>query len=295
MNFNFIKSENFTVPSNDGKTPLLEVISGKEGKKVSLKKKYKPDLENPHISVRNLNVHLQKNHVLKNVSLDIPNKAITCIIGPSGCGKTTLLKTFNRLLEQSVDVKIDGQVLVDGVNIHDKNVEIINIRKKMGLLSQRPCPLPMSIFDNIAYGPKIHGNRNKRKLNILVENYLKAAGLWDEVKDRLHSPANRLSIGQQQRLCLARGLAVEPEIILGDEATSALDPISSKKIEELFVELKRDYSIVLVTHTLRQAKRIADYVVFMYLGEVIEAGPADEIFDNPQQELTREYISGFFS
>jgi phosphate transport system ATP-binding protein len=295
MNFNFLKSESIITSPASGKTPQLEVISGKEGKKVSLKKKYKPDLENPHISVRNLNVHLQKNHVLKNVSLDIPNKAITCIIGPSGCGKTTLLKTFNRLLEQSVDVKIDGQVLVDGENIHDKNVEIINIRKKMGLLSQRPCPLPMSIYDNIAYGPKIHGNRNKRKLNILVENYLKAAGLWDEVKDRLHTPANRLSIGQQQRLCLARGLAVEPEIILGDEATSALDPISSKKIEELFVELKNDYSIVLVTHTLRQAKRIADYVVFMYLGEVIEAGPADEIFDNPQQELTREYISGFFS
>jgi phosphate transport system ATP-binding protein len=254
-----------------------------------------PGLENPHIKVRNLNVYLQKNHVLKDVNLDIPNKAITCIIGPSGCGKTTLLKTFNRLLEQSVDVKIDGQVLVDDENIHDKNVEIINVRKKMGLLSQRPCPLPMSIFDNIAYGPKIHGNRNKKKLAQLVEFYLRAAGLWDEVKDRLNTPANRLSIGQQQRLCLARGLAVEPEIILGDEATSALDPISSKKIEELFIQLKSDYSIVLVTHTLRQAKRIADYVIFMYLGEVIEAGPAHEIFGNPKKELTKEYITGYFS
>jgi phosphate transport system ATP-binding protein len=297
MNLNFLKSDNIVshsfIDGND--ISLLEMVPEEIEKKPSQKKKYKPDLENPHISVRNLNVYLQQNHVLRNVSLDIPNKAITCIIGPSGCGKTTLLKTFNRLLEQSVDVRIDGQVLVDGENIHDKNVEIINIRKKMGLLSQRPCPLPMSIFDNIAYGPKIHGNRNKKELAGIVENHLRAAGLWEEVKDRLHAPANRLSIGQQQRLCLARGLAVEPEIILGDEATSALDPISSKKIEELFVQLKSNYSIVLVTHTLRQAKRIADYVVFMYLGEVIEAGPADEIFNHPQKELTREYISGYFS
>lgn len=252
-------------------------------------------MENPHISVRNLNVYLQQNHVLKNVNLDIPSKAITCIIGPSGCGKTTLLKTFNRLLDQSLDVKIDGEVLLDGENIHDPKVDIMHIRKKMGLLSQRPVPLPMSIFDNIAYGPRIHGIRRKKKLERLVQKYLKSAGLWEEVKDRLYTPANRLSIGQQQRLCLARGLAVEPEIILGDEATSALDPISSKKIEELFIKLKEEYSIVLVTHTLRQAKRIADYIVFMYMGEVIEAGTAEELFSNPKQELTREYLSGYFS
>ena len=247
------------------------------------------------IKVRDLNVHIQKNHILKNINLDIPDKAITCIIGPSGCGKTTLLKTFNRLLESSLDVKIEGEILLGGENIHGRNAEPIHIRKKMGLLSQRPCPLPMSIFDNIAFGPRIHGLGNKKKIAGLVEHHLKSTGLWDEVKDRLNTPANRLSIGQQQRLCLARGLAIAPEIILGDEATSALDPISSKKIEELFVKLKEQYSIILVTHTLRQAKRIADYIVFMYMGEVIEAGIASEIFSNPKKELTKEYISGYFS
>ncbi len=264
-------------------------------REIIVKPTSKPMIENSHIKVRNLNVNIQKNHILKNINLDIPDKAITCIIGPSGCGKTTLLKTFNRLLEQSNDVKIDGQVLVDGENIHDHDLEVMHIRKKMGLLSQRPCPLPMSIFDNIAYGPRIHGIRNRHKLNQIVKYYLRAVGLWNEVKNRLKSPAVSLSIGQQQRLCLARGLAVEPEIILGDEATSALDPISSKKIEELFLQLKDQYSIVLVTHTLRQAKRIADYVVFMYLGEVIEAGLSAEFFNNPKMELTREYLSGNFS
>jgi len=254
-----------------------------------------PAPENTHISVRNLNLHIQKNHILKNINLDIPDKKLTCIIGPSGCGKTTLLKTFNRLLDPSVDIKIDGKVLVDGENIHDKSIEVTHIRKKMGLLSQRPCPLPMSIFDNIAYGPRMHGSRNKKILIQKVELYLKAAGLWDEVKDRLNSPASSLSIGQQQRLCLARGLAVEPEIILGDEATSALDPISSKHIEDLFLQLKKDYTIVLVTHTLRQARRIADYVVFMYLGEIVESGQVEEFFSNPKQQLTKDYLAGSFS
>lgn len=247
------------------------------------------------LKVENLNVHIQKNHILKNVNLTIPDKKITCIIGPSGCGKSTLLKTFNRLIDNTENLSLDGSVLVDGENIYDKKAEITHIRKKMGLLSQRPCPLPMSIYDNITYGLRIHGIRNKKQLNRTVEHYLQAVGLWDEVKNRLHAPAAKLSIGQQQRLCLARGLAVEPQFILADEATSALDPISSRHIEELFVKLKEEYAIILVTHTLRQALRIADHVVFMYLGEVIEEGPANEVFKNPKQELTRKYLEGAFS
>ena len=252
-------------------------------------------IRNTNLSVSNLNVYIQKNHILKNVNIEIPDKKITCIIGPSGCGKSTLLKTFNRLIDDTEGVRYDGRILVDGTDIFDKQTEITEIRKKMGLLSQRPCPLPMSIYDNIAFGCKMHGEHKRKKLNQIVEEQLKAVGLWTEVKDRLNSPASKLSIGQQQRLCLARGLAVEPEFILADEATSALDPISSKHIEELFVELKESYAIIMVTHTLRQALRIADHVIFMYLGEVIESGPADEVFNNPKQELTRKYLEGAFS
>lgn len=247
------------------------------------------------IEVKDFNVHIQKNHILKDVNLTIPDKKITCIIGPSGCGKSTLLKSFNRLLENVEGVKITGSLLVDGEDIYAPSAEVTHIRRKMGLLSQRPCPLPMSIFDNIAYGCRIHGIHNNRKLKMIVEYYLRAAGLWDEVKDRLNTPASRMSIGQQQRLCLARGLAVEPQFILADEATSALDPISSTIIEDLFVKLRSEYAIVMVTHTLRQARRIADHVIFMYLGEVIEAGTADEVFNNPKHTLTQKYLTGAFS
>lgn len=249
----------------------------------------------PHISVQNLNVHISQQHILQDISINIPNKKVTSIIGPSGCGKTTLLKTFNRLLDNSADVKVDGKVLVDGENIYDPKAEVTHIRKKMGLLSQRPFPLPMSVYDNVAYGPRIHGIRKKGQLDYLVENYLQATGLWEEVKDRLYSPATRLSIGQQQRLCLARGLAVEPEIILGDESTSALDPVSTHKIEELFIKLKEKYTIVLVTHILRQARRVSDYIIFVYMGRIIEFGPTEEVLLNPKEELTKEYVKGFIS
>jgi len=248
-----------------------------------------------HISVQDLNVRYRSEHVLKGINLSIPDRKITAIIGPSGCGKTTLLKSFNRLIDSIEGVRISGKVWVDDENILDPRTEVTHIRKKMGLLLQKPYPLPMSIYDNVAYGPRIHGTRDRRRLDEIVERFLKKASLWDEVKERLGQPASALSVGQQQRLCLARGLAVEPEIILGDEPTSALDPQSSQRIEQTFTELKRDYTIVIVTHILRQARRMADYVVFLYLGELIEQGPAWDFFNNPKQPMTREYIKGLIS
>lgn len=249
----------------------------------------------PHISLRNLNVYYGNLRVLKDINLDIPDRQITVIIGPSGCGKTTLLKTLNRLLDSVEGVRIEGQVLVDGEDIYAPGIEVTRIRKKMGLLSQRPQVLPMSIYDNVAYGPRIHGVKDRKKLDELVERYLRIAGLWEEVKDRLKEPAARLSLGQQQRLCLARGLAVEPEIILGDEPTSALDPQSSQNVEKCLVSLKSQYTVLLVTHILRQARRIADYIVFLYLGEIVEHGPAWQILNNPQDSRTKAYLSGEIS
>ena len=245
-----------------------------------------------HIQVKELNVEYGGHSALKNVSVEIPKGQITAIMGPSGCGKTTLLKSMNRLLEVHDGARITGQVLIDEVNIYDPAVDVTDIRKKTGLLAQRPYPLPMSIYDNVAYGMKIHGLKKGHELDRAVQHYLEMAGLWDEVKDRLKSPATRLSIGQQQRLCLARGLAVEPEILLGDEPTSALDPISAQHIEGKLHKLKAQYTIVLVTHTLRQAKRLADYVIFMYLGEVVEQGPARDVFDQPREERTKAFIGG---
>lgn len=248
-----------------------------------------------HINIQNLNVYYGERHALKNINLEIPDNKITCIIGPSGCGKTTLLKCFNRLIDTYDNVKVDGKLMIGSENIFDNNVEITHLRKKMGLLSQRPFPLPMSIYENVAYGPRIHGLKDKKKVDELVEFYLKEASIWDEVKDRLNAPASRLSIGQQQRLCLARGLAVEPEIILGDEPTSALDPVSSKNIEEKFLQLKEKYTLVIVTHSFAQARRLADYVVFMYLGEMVEQGSANQVLENPVQERTKEYVLGKIS
>jgi phosphate transport system ATP-binding protein len=245
--------------------------------------------------IENLDVYIENQHILKDINLTIPEKSITCIIGPSGCGKTTLLKTLNRMHDETPGVKISGKVFVDDENIYGRDVNVIDTRKKMGLLAQRPCPLPMSIFDNVAYGPRIHGIRKRKAINQTVIQYLQYVGLWDEVRERIRSSANRLSIGQQQRLCLARGLAIEPEYILGDEATSSLDPLSTKIIEELFVKLKEKYTVILVTHTLRQARRIADHIIFMYLGKIIESGPTEEFFNNPKKQLTRDYLSGSFS
>src|SRR6266496_4064841 len=230
-------------------------------------------VEVPVLNVRNLNVKSRNQHILKNINLKVPKNAITVLLGPSGCGKTTLLKCMNRLTD-----------------IFSEKHDITQLRQKMGLVMQRPFPLPMSIYGNIAYGLKIKGIHNKKIINQRVEKHLREVALWDEVKDRLKTSAQRLSIGQQQRLCLARGLAVEPEIILADEPTSALDPISSRVIEEEFLRLKNDYTIILVTHILRQAKRLADYVVFMYYGEIVEYGTAKEIFENPKTDILKEYL-----
>ncbi|PWH12506.1 MAG: phosphate ABC transporter ATP-binding protein [Anaerolineae bacterium] len=252
-------------------------------------------MSNPHIQVCNLNAWYGSQPALKNINLAIPRQQITVIMGPSGCGKTTLLKTFNRFFELTEGARLEGQVLVDGENIYDRAIDETEVRKRIGLLAQRPTVLPMSIYENVAYGMYIHRmKKNAREYKDAVRHYLELAGLWDEVGKRLHDPATALSIGQQQRLCLARGLAVEPEIILGDEPTSALDPISSQHIEKKLLELKDRYTTVIVTHTLRQAKRLADYVVFMYMGEVVEAGPASQVFNHPQQERTQQYLAGMF-
>ncbi len=247
--------------------------------------------QSPIIRVENLQVVSGNNIILKNIRLEIPKNKITMLLGTSGCGKTTLLKSLNRLTDLHKQLRVTGKILIDGNDILQRNIEITGIRQKMGLLSQKPYPLPMSIFKNVAYGLKIQGVTRKEIIRRKVEQHLREVGLWEEVKERLHTPASRLSIGQQQRLCLARGLAVGPEIILADEPTSALDPISSKKIEEKFLELKRDYTLVVVTHILRQAKRLADQVVFMYFGEIVEQGPADEIFNNPQTPVLKEYLN----
>jgi phosphate transport system ATP-binding protein len=248
----------------------------------------------PHIRINDLNVFYGSIQSLKDINLDIPKRHITVIMGPSGCGKTTLLKSINRFLEMTEEARLSGKVLIDGVDIYDPDIDVTEIRQKAGLLAQRPFPLPMSIFDNVAYGMRIHNMKRGKELHRAVQHYLEMAGLWEEVKDRLNSPASRLSIGQQQRLCLARGLAVEPEILLGDEPTSALDPISAQHIEKRLLGLKEQYTIVLVTHILRQARRLADYVVFMYLGEVVECGPAQDLFNNPREPRTRAYLHGDF-
>lgn len=247
-----------------------------------------------HISVKNLTVSYGSQRALNDISIDIPDKKITAIIGPSGCGKTTLLKSFNRLLELQEGVKVNGRVLVDGEDINDPKVEVTHLRRKMGLLFQRPQVLPMSIYENVAYGMRLHGVIDKKAIDEAVCHYLKETALWDEVKDRLHKPAAKLSIGQQQRLCLARGLAVEPEVILGDEPTSALDPISAERIERKLLELKDKYTIILVTHILRQAKRLADHVIFLYMGNLVEHGPAEQFFKEPRDPKSRAYINGQF-
>ncbi len=246
------------------------------------------------ISSQNLNLYYGDNHALKNINLDLYEKKITAFIGPSGCGKSTFLKTLNRMNDLVLNVKIDGTVLLDGEDIYDPQVDTTLLRKKIGMVFQQPNPFPMSIYDNVAYGPRIHGLKNKAKLDEIVEQSLRGAALWDEVHDRLKKSALGLSGGQQQRLCIARALAVEPEVILMDEPTSALDPISTLKIEDLMDSLKEKYTVIIVTHNMQQATRIADYTAFFLVGEVIEYGETEELFSHPKQKKTEDYVTGRF-
>lgn len=246
------------------------------------------------ISTSDLNLYYGNNHALKNINLDIYENQITAFIGPSGCGKSTYLKTLNRMNDLVPNVTINGKVLIDGEDIYDPKVDTTLLRKKVGMVFQQPNPFPMSIYDNIAYGPRIHGIKGKAELYAIVEKSLRGAALWDEVKDRLKRSALGLSGGQQQRLCIARALAVEPEILLMDEPTSALDPISTLKIEDLMGELKKNYTVVIVTHNMQQATRIADYTAFFLVGEVVEYAPTTDLFSHPREKKTEDYITGRF-
>ena len=245
-------------------------------------------------SVKDFNLWYGDTHALKNIQLDIPTKEVTAIIGPSGCGKSTFIKTLNRMVELVPSVKMTGSINYNGQNIFDPRYKVEQLRTDVGMVFQKPNPFPKSIYENIAYGPKIHGIKDKTILDEIVEKSLKGAALWDEVKDRLKQNAFGLSGGQQQRLCIARSLAVEPEVLLMDEPTSALDPISTSKIEDLIHELKNDYTIVIVTHNMQQAARVSDKTGYFYLGELIEYDNTRKIFTNPEKESTQNYITGRF-
>ena len=246
------------------------------------------------ISVRNLNLYYGDNHALKDVSMDIKEKSVTAFIGPSGCGKSTFLKTLNRMNDLIDNVRIDGTVKLDGEDIYADGVDTTILRKKVGMVFQQPNPFPMSIYDNIAYGPRVHGIKDKRRLDQIVEESLRGAAIFDEVKDRLRKSALGLSGGQQQRICIARALAVQPEVLLMDEPTSALDPISTAKIEELMEDLKKKYTVVVVTHNMQQAVRVSDDTAFFLVGEMVEFGDTKTIFSYPQDKRTEDYITGRF-
>ncbi len=249
---------------------------------------------NEIISVRDLCLWYGSMQALKNIQMDIPNKSITALIGPSGCGKSTFLKTLNRMNDLIPGVKITGEIRYDGANIFDSGMDVSELRRQIGMVFQKPNPFPMSIYDNVAYGPRTHGIKSRAKLDDIVERSLRNAAIWDEVKDRLKKSALGISGGQQQRLCIARALAVEPRVLLMDEPTSALDPISTSKIEDLAVELKKDYTIIIVTHNMQQAARISDRTAFFLLGEMIEYDETETLFSQPADQRTEDYITGRF-
>lgn len=251
-------------------------------------------MANSKITVESLNLHYGENHALKNVNMEIADHAITAFIGPSGCGKSTFLRCLNRMNDLVDGCRVEGKVILDGEDIYDKRVDTTLLRKKVGMVFQQPNPFPMSIYDNIAYGPRLHGIKNKKELDEIVERSLLGAAIFEEVKDRLHKSALGLSGGQQQRLCIARALAVSPEVLLMDEPTSALDPISTLKIEELMETLKKKYTVVIVTHNMQQAARVSDDTAFFMVGEVVEKNATSEIFARPRDKRTEDYITGRF-
>lgn len=251
-------------------------------------------MDNSKITVESLNLHYGENHALKNVNMEIADHAITAFIGPSGCGKSTFLRCLNRMNDLVDGCRVEGKVILDGEDIYDKRVDTTLLRKKVGMVFQQPNPFPMSIYDNIAYGPRLHGIKNKKELDEIVERSLQGAAIFEEVKDRLHKCALGLSGGQQQRLCIARALAVSPEVLLMDEPTSALDPISTLKIEELMETLKKKYTVVIVTHNMQQAARVSDDTAFFLVGEVVEKNATSEIFARPKDKRTEDYITGRF-
>ena len=251
-------------------------------------------MANSKITVESLNLHYGENHALKNVNMEIADHAITAFIGPSGCGKSTFLRYLNRMNDLVDGCRVEGKVILDGEDIYDKRVDTTLLRKKVGMVFQQPNPFPMSIYDNIAYGPRLHGIKNKKELDEIVERSLQGAAIFEEVKDRLHKSALGLSGGQQQRLCIARALAVSPEVLLMDEPTSALDPISTLKIEELMETLKKKYTVVIVTHNMQQAARVSDDTAFFLVGEVVEKNATSEIFARPRDKRTEDYITGRF-
>lgn len=251
-------------------------------------------MANSKITVESLNLHYGENHALKNVNMEIADHAITAFIGPSGCGKSTFLRCLNRMNDLVDGCRVEGKVIMDGEDIYDKRVDTTLLRKKVGMVFQQPNPFPMSIYDNIAYGPRLHGIKDKKELDEIVERSLQGAAIFEEVKDRLHKSALGLSGGQQQRLCIARALAVSPEVLLMDEPTSALDPISTLKIEELMETLKKKYTVVIVTHNMQQAARVSDDTAFFLVGEVVEKNATSEIFARPKDKRTEDYITGRF-
>jgi phosphate transport system ATP-binding protein len=246
------------------------------------------------IETRNLQVGFGKLMVLKGLNLGIRANCVTAVMGPSGCGKSTLIRTLNRLNDMVPECHVEGQVLLDGEDIYDPSMDVVELRRRVGMVFQKPNPFPKSIYENVAFGPKIHGMARGDSLDEIVERSLKAAALWDEVKDRLDEPALSLSGGQQQRLCIARALAVQPEVILLDEPCSALDPAATSKIESLMVSLKKDYTVIVVTHNMQQAARVSDYTAFLYLGELVEYGETRRVFENPSSKLTEDFITGRF-